>query len=322
MTSPGRLSGPLTSFVGRASAVELVTRLLVDHRLVSVVGPGGCGKTRLAVEVSQRTRLVPAQSVFFVDLSGLADPGLVPGTVLRALRLRVPGANPLDTLTSYLSKRQLLMLLDNCEHLLGACAELVTALARDCPGVRVLATSRERLGTPGEAVVDLDGLELPEPGAGGDESWLLRAEAGRLFIDRARLARAGFQLSGNDALVVAAICQRLDGIPLTLEMAAARVRLMSVGAIAEGLSDRLRLISTGSGRGGPPRQRSLLASIEWSCALLTESERVLLHRLSVFASGFTFRAAEGVCAGDEIERDDVFGLLASLVEKSLVQASP
>ncbi|HXW81591.1 MAG TPA: hypothetical protein VEJ84_18955, partial [Acidimicrobiales bacterium] len=323
MTSSGSLSSPPTSFIGRASAVELVTRLLVDNRLVTVVGPGGCGKTRLAIEVSRRTTLVPAESVFFVDLSGLGDPGLVPGTVLRALQLReVTGADPLDTLTGHLSKQQLVMLLDNCEHLLGACAELVTAVVRDCPGVWLLATSRERLGALGEAVVDLDGLELPEPGGGGDEAWLRRSEAGRLFIDRARLARAGFQLSGNDALVVATICERLDGIPLALEMAAARVRLMSVGAIAEGLSDRFRLLLTGSGRAGPPRQRSLLASIEWSCGLLTESERALLHRLSVFASGFTFRAAEGVCGGYEIERDDVFGLLASLVEKSLVQASP
>jgi predicted ATPase len=181
VTSPGSLSNPLTSFIGRALMVELATRSLVDHRLVSVVGPGGCGKTRLAIEVGQRTTLVPAESVFFVDLSGLADPGLVPGTVLRALQLReVPGANPLDTLTGHLSKRQLLILLDNCEHLLGACAELVTTVARDCPGVRLLATSRERLGASGEAVVDLDGLELPQPGGRGDEAWLARSESGRL----------------------------------------------------------------------------------------------------------------------------------------------
>ena len=318
----GSLPGQLTSFIGRRSTIELVGRRLAEHRLVSLVGPGGCGKTRLAIEVGQRTTSVPPGSVFFVDLSGLSDPGLVPGAVLRALGLReAPGKGPLETLTAQLSERDLLVLLDNCEHLIGACAALADALARECPGVRLLATSREQLGVTGEAVVDVGGLELPERAGCPDEQWLRRSEAGKLFIERARAARADFVADSDDALVVARICERLDGVPLALEMAAARVRLMSVQAIAEGLSDRFRLL-TGNGRSGPRRHRSLLASIEWSCGLLGQGERRLLHRLAVFASGFSVQATEAVCAGDEVERDDVFGLLASLVEKSLVHASP
>jgi predicted ATPase/DNA-binding CsgD family transcriptional regulator len=317
----GSLPGQLTSFIGRRSTMELVSRRLAEHRLVSLVGPGGCGKTRLAIEVGQRTKLVPPEGVFFVDLSGLSDPALVPSTVLRTLGLgEAPGQGPLESLVARLSERDVLVVLDNCEHLIDACAALAEALARECQGVRLLATSRQHLGAAGEAVVDVGGLELPEPGH-GDEEWLRRSDAGRLFIERARLARADFAAHGHDALVVAAICERLDGIPLALEMAAARVRIMSVGAIAEGLSDRFRLLSA-DGRAGPPRQRSLLASIEWSCGLLGEGERCLLARLSVFAGGFTLAAAQAVCAGEDVERDDVFDLLSSLVDKSVVQASP
>jgi non-specific serine/threonine protein kinase len=295
---------------------------LAEHQLVSLVGPGGCGKTRLAIEVGQRTKLVPQGSVFFVDLSGLSDPALVPGTVLNALGLgEAPGKGPLESLVARLSEREVLVLLDNCEHLIEACAALAAALVRECGGVRLLATSREHLGVAGEAVVEVGGLERPEPAGHGDEEWLRRSEAGSLFIERARMARADFVAHGDDALVVASICERLDGIPLALEMAAARVRLMSVQAIAEGLSARFCLL-TANERATPPRHRTMLASIEWSCGLLGQGERCLLHRLSVFASGFTFAAAEAVCAGDEVERDDVFGLLASLIDKSVVQASP
>jgi predicted ATPase/DNA-binding CsgD family transcriptional regulator len=320
--APGVLPGQLTRFIGRGSTIELVGSRLAEHRLVSLVGPGGCGKTRLAIEVGRRTTLVPPGSVFFVDLSGLSDPRLVPGTVLRALGLReARGKGPLESLIAQLLKRDLLVLLDNCEHLGDACAALVEALARECPGLRMLATSREHLGVTGEAVVDVGGLELLERAGYRDEEWLLRSEAGKLFVDRARMARADFVAHGDDAVVVAGICERLDGIPLALEMAAARVRLMSVQAIAEGLSDRFSVL-TANERARPRRQRSLLASIEWSCGLLGESERCLLYRLSVFASGFTFAAAKAVCAGDEVERDDVIGLLSSLVDKSVVQASP
>ena len=270
--APRGLPGQLTSFIGRRATIELVGRRLAEHRLVTLVGPGGCGKTRLAIEVAQRTKLVPPDRVFFVDLSGLSDPALAPGTVLRALGLgEAPGQGPLESLIARLSERDVLVLLDNCEHLIEPCAELAEELVRECQGVLLLATSRQRLGAAGEAVVDIGGLDLPEPGAADEES-LRRSEAGRLFIERARMARADFVAHGDDALVVAGICERLDGIPLALEMAAARVRLMSVGAIAEGLADRFRLL-TASGRATPSRQKTLLASIQWSCGLLSAGER-------------------------------------------------
>jgi predicted ATPase/DNA-binding CsgD family transcriptional regulator len=309
----------LTSFVGRASAIEMVRRRLKEERLVSLVGPGGCGKTRLAIEVA-RQAMGPQDCVVFVDFSGLSDPALVPGAVIRALGLReVPGQDPLETLLSQLSERALLLILDNCEHLIAACAAVAGTLARSCPGARLLATSRERLGVSGEAVVMVGGLELRAEADAHDDGGVVRSEAASLFIDRARLARADFVVDDPDALAV--ICQRLDGIPLALELAAARARLMSLGAIADGLSDRFHFLVT-SERFGPARHKTLLASIEWSCDLLGVDERSLLHRLSVFASGFTIAAAKALALATDIEPREVLGLLTSLVDKSLVQALP
>jgi predicted ATPase len=249
------LPAQLTSFIGRHSSIEAVSRRLADNRLVSLVGPGGCGKTRLAIEVARRTREARKGCVFFADLSGLSDPVLVPGAVTRAVGLNeVPGQDPLEALTARLSKRELLLLLDNCEHLVDACTALAHSLLGHCPGVQVLATSRERLGALGEAVVHVGGLELPERAGDGDASWAERSEAGRLFVDRARMARADFVVDDPDAL--ASICERLDGIPLALELAAARARLMSLGAIAEGLSDRFHLL-VASERVGPSRHKTL-----------------------------------------------------------------
>ncbi|HXW82111.1 MAG TPA: AAA family ATPase, partial [Acidimicrobiales bacterium] len=208
MKPPGSLPVQLTSFVGRAACVDLVGRLLAENRLVSLVGPGGCGKTRLAVEVGRRAAPVAPDRVFFVDLAGLSDPGLLPGTVLRALGLReVPGHKPMETLVSRLSGRQVLIILDNCEHLAAACSDMAAQLTEVCPGTTVLSTSRERLRAQGEVVVDIEGLELPEPRGGGDD-WLLQSEAGRLFVERACTGRADFALGAGDAAAVAGICQR------------------------------------------------------------------------------------------------------------------
>ncbi len=294
----------------------------MEHRLVTLVGPGGCGKTRLAIEVGDQALAASSGAVCLVDLSGLSVPGLVPDAVRSALGLADPPRKAeLGALAEQLPDHDLLLVLDNCEHLVDACADLATVLLRQCPKVRLLATSRQRLGVPGEVVVTVGGLELPDRRLAGDQGWLERSEAGRLFTERARVARADFSLDEQDSPAVAAICERLDGIPLALELAAARVSVMSVGAIAEALSDRFRLLA-GTGRTESPRHRTLLASIEWSCDLLSEEERALLGRLSVFASGFTLAAAEAVCSGGEVEHRAVFGLLTSLVEKSLVQALP
>jgi len=320
MKVPGNLPGQLTSFVGREATIATVRDRLQADRLVSLVGPGGCGKTRLAIEIGRDVADRRTDGVFFVDLSGISDPGLVPGAVVGTLGLQAaPGRDPVGVLVSRLSERDVLVILDNCEHLVDACASLADAMVRGCPRIWVLATSRERLGVAGEAIVPVGGLDLPDHDQRGGEDWLESSEAGRLFIDRATRARPSFIMPNSDVPAVAEICERLDGIPLALELAAARARLMSVHAIAAGLSDRFHLL-VGNGRAVPSRQKTLLASIEWSCALLSEDERALLARLSVFASGFGVAAAEAVCAGGEIERDQVLGLLTSLVDKSLVQA--
>jgi len=322
LPAPSGLPSELTSFVGREADLALVSSRLAEYRLVTLVGPGGCGKTRLGVEVGRQALTARPGGVCFVDLSGLSDPDLVPSAVLSALGLRgAPGRGPVEVLVSQLGDREVLVLLDNCEHVVGACAALADAVVRGCPRARLLATSRERLGVPGEAVVAVGGLELPVEARDGDAGWLERSEAGRLFIDRARMARADFTVDGTGALAIARVCERLDGIPLALELAAARVAIMSVGAIAEALSDRFRLL-VARDRTSPPRHKTLLGSIEWSCGLLGGDERLLFHRLSVFASGFTLAAAEAVCAGGEIEREEVLELLTSLVDKSLVQALP
>jgi predicted ATPase/DNA-binding CsgD family transcriptional regulator len=322
VTPSGSLPSYMTNFIGRCSIVDNVVHRIAENRLVSLVGPGGCGKTRLAVEVARKTVCGRTEAVCFVDLSGLSNPGPVPDTVRKAVGLpEVPGQAALETLSDRLADEELLLLLDNCEHLIDACATLTEALLRCCQGVRVLATSRECLNLTGEVVVGVDGLELPEPTTAGEDGWLERSESGRLFIERAGNARADFALEGDDSFAAAAICERLDGIPLALELAAARVRVMSVRAIADGLSDRFRFLSS-TGRARPARHQTLLASIEWSSKLLGDDERALLFQLSVFASGFTLAAAEAICASSAVEPEAVFELLASLVEKSLVQALP
>ena len=309
----------LTGFIGREATLRLLRRTVSKHRLVSLVGPGGCGKTRLAIEWALQRAPQSDCPVFFIDFSGLSDPVLVPDAVLRALNLQeIPGQSPVDVLVAHLSKRGAVLILDNCEHVLGTCAPLAEVLAGRTKA-KVLATSRERLEVEGEAMVLVGGLELPQ--SNGEEDWLERSEAGRLFIERARNARADFCFDEREAVAIAGICQRLDGIPLAIELAAARVALMSVGAISDGLSGSLRLLS-GRQRLGPPRHKTLRASIEWSVGLLTSEEKSLLYRLSVFASGFTLEAAEAVSDGSRAGQSTVLDLLTYLVAKSLVQPVP
>jgi predicted ATPase/DNA-binding CsgD family transcriptional regulator len=314
------LPGQLTSFVGREPTIARVVRRLQVDRLVTLVGPGGCGKTRLSVEVGRRVVDLRHDGVFFVDLSGLSDPRLVANSVLQVLGLRAaPGRDPIEILLARLPKRELLLILDNCEHLLDACASLANALTRGCPKLWTLATSRESFGIAGEVLVRIEGLELPDLAQPPGVDWLMRSEASMLFMDRADRACPGFVVDEDGAETVARICGHLDGIPLALELAAARTKLMSVEAIAEGLSDPFGLL-VGSGRTGPPRHKSLRASIEWSCGLLMKEERAILWRLSVFASGFSRAAAEAVSIGVESEPENFLGLLSSLVDKCLVQA--
>jgi predicted ATPase/DNA-binding CsgD family transcriptional regulator len=297
----------LTSFIGRAAEMAKVRVLLAQHRLVTLTGAGGVGKTRLALQVAASVLTEFPAGVWLVDLAPLADAALVPVVVARALGLPDDaGRSPLETVTGFIGSRGALLVLDNCEHLLDACAVLAEDMRRACPGLVILATSREPLGAEGEATWRVPSL----PHAG---------EAVELFADRARRAVPDFAVNPDNESAVAEICRRLDGIPLAIELAAARLRVVSPGEIAAGLYDRFRLL-TGGSRTAVRRQQTLRASVDWSHALLTEAERVLFRRLAAFADGFELQAAEAVGAGDGLERHQVLDHLALLVDKSLVAA--
>ena len=256
---------------------------------MTLTGAGGVGKTRLAVEIAARIAAEFRDGVWYVDLAPITDPGVVPVTVARALGLPdQPGRSTMDTLLRFVRDRQMLVVLDNCEHLLDASAELVVALLGAAPGLTVLATSREPIGVAGEVSWRVPSLSLAD-------------EAIELFADRARHARPDFAVTDDNAAAVAEICRRLDGMPLAIELAAARVRALSLAEILDGLHDRFRLL-TGGARTAVRRQQTLRASVDWSHALLTEPERVLFRRLAVFLGGFDLDAAQAVAGGGDVER--------------------
>jgi predicted ATPase/class 3 adenylate cyclase/DNA-binding CsgD family transcriptional regulator len=297
----------LTSFVGREAEVDEVRQLLAGNRLVTLTGAGGAGKTRLAVEIAARIASEFDDGVWYVDLAPITHPVAVPVTVARALGLPdQPGRSTMDTLLRFGRDRQLLILLDNCEHLLDASAELSVALLAGAPGLTVLATSREPIGIAGEATWRVPSLSVADA-------------AIELFADRARLAQTGFTISSDNAATVAEICGRLDGMPLAIELAAARVRALSLAEILEGLHDRFRLL-TGGARTAVRRQQTLRASVDWSHALLSEQEQVLFRRLAVFLAGFDLDAAHAVAGAEDVERYQVLDQLTLLVDKSLVVA--
>jgi predicted ATPase/class 3 adenylate cyclase len=319
-TFPHNLPLQLTSFVGRDHELAEVRRLLQTTRLVTLTGTGGCGKTRLALQAA--ADLLPAYpaGVWLVDLAPLADPALVPATVATAVGVREAAGQPLlATLVGALHPRHLLLLLDNCEHLVEACAQLVDAVLRGCPRVQVLATSREALGIAGETPWRVPSLPQPPPDAVVPPERLVRYDAVRLFLDRAVAARPGFAVTNQNAPAVAQVCWRLDGIPLAIELAAARVRALGAEQLAGRLDDRFRLL-TGGSRTALPRQQTLQATVAWSHDLLTEAERRFFARLAVFAGGWTLEAAEEVCAGEGVEGAEVLDLLTRLLDKSLVVA--
>jgi predicted ATPase/class 3 adenylate cyclase/DNA-binding CsgD family transcriptional regulator len=297
----------LTSFVGRDSEIARVRQLLADHRLVTLTGAGGVGKTRLAAHIASELAGGFADGVWCVDLAPITDPDVVPVTVARALGLGdQPGRSTMDTLNRFVADRQMLVVLDNCEHLLDASAELVVALLGAAAGLTLLATSREPIGVGGEVSWRVPSLSLAD-------------EAVELFGDRARHARPDFALTESNAVAVGEICRRLDGVPLAIELAAARVRALSVVEILEGLHDRFRLLTRGA-RTALRRHQTLRASVDWSHALLTEPERILFRRLAVFLGGFDLDAAQAVAGGGEPQRYQVLDQLTLLVDKSLVVA--
>ena len=315
---PTNLPARLTTFVGREDDIAALERLCAGARLVTLVGAGGVGKTRLALEVASRLLEEHRDGVFVVELAPLSDAGGLHQHVLAALGVEEHDRHSAaQTLSAYLADRRVLLLIDNCEHLVDACAVLVEDLLTTGPGVRILATSREVLRVPVETAWRVPSLSTPPPDAGVDE--LAHFEAARLFLDRAATLCPGLELSAADAGHVARICARLEGIPLAIELAAARTRLLSMGEIAERLDDRFELLSTGP-RTSPDRHRTLRAAVDWSYDSLTEPERRLFERLSVFSGGFTLEAAKAVCPTADLAPSTVLEALAGLCDKSMVLA--
>lgn len=366
--SSHNLPAPLTSFVGREQELAQLKERLPATRLLTLTGPGGVGKTRLALQAAVEVVEAYLDGAWLVELGALTDPALVPQSVALALRVRETESQPLvEILKESLRPKSLLLVLDNCEHLVGACAELAEALLRGCPGLRILATSREALGVGGETPWTVAPLSLPNSGVQEENGvaaasraigtpehlntrtpeHLTQFEAIRLFVERASTAAPAFTLTRRNAAAVAQVCQRLDGIPLAIELAAARVKVLTIEQIATRLDEVFRLL-TGGSRTALPRHQTLRAAMDWSYDLLTEKERTLLRRLSVFAGGFTLEAAEAVCSdfgfrisdfgfkGDDetpaddascpqirnpisdIRNEEVLDLLTRLIEKSLV----
>jgi predicted ATPase/DNA-binding winged helix-turn-helix (wHTH) protein len=307
-----------SSFIGREKEMADLRQRLAARRLVTIVGTGGVGKTRIAIRLA--AEFAAADSVLLLELAPMTEPGLVSETLCRKLGVSlVAHRAPIDAAVSVLRGRELLLVLDNAEHLLAATADLANAILRRCPRVRILVTSQEALGVPGEATYWLGPLSVLPPGDTLSANDAMRSEAVRLFADRAADALGTYTLSDEDAPYVATISRRLDGIPLAMELAAARLRTLNPREIAGRLEDVFRLLNVGS-RSGLARHQTLYATIEWSFSLLSPAEQTVLRRLSIFANGCTLDAAIAVCAFGAIEPDDVFDLLTALVGKSLVLA--
>ncbi|MGY4770257.1 ATP-binding protein [Kribbella sp. CWNU-51] len=311
----GRLPAELTSFVGRRRELADTRRLLSSSRLLTLTGPGGVGKTRLALRMAAEVRRTFADGVWFVELAAVYEADLLAYTLAEALELSQISANPTDDLAEYLEDRHLLLVLDNCEQVADACAVLVGKLLAAAPRLQIIATSRHLLGVEGEQVLSVPPLSTPpaEAPAADAEQY----EATVLFTDRVRAVLPGFAIDDTNRAQVIELCRQLDGVPLALELAAVWMRTLSLQQILDRLEDRFRLLAGGK-QTAPPRHQALEAAIDWSYDLCTEAERTLWARLSVFSGGFDLEGAEEVCSGGGIERDDVLGLIAGLLNKSII----
>ena len=326
--SKNNLPLQLTSFVGREDELRDVKKRLLDTRLLTLTGVGGSGKTRLSLQAAAESAEDFRDGVWLVELAAVSDPDKLPAWVAESLRINKgqsgvgaastpSGAVPvIEQIADYLRKRQALLILDNCEHLIAASADFATYLLRSCPDIKILATSREGLGISGETLWQVPSLEMPnrydveELGGSG-------ADALRLFQDRAAAVNPNFEINSETYPYVLKICRRLDGMPLAIELAAARAKSLDVARIADRLDDRFRLL-TGGSRTALPRQQTLAAAVEWSYELLDEAERVFFNRLAAFRGGFTLEAAESVCSGGIVDEFDIVDHLSSLVDKSMV----
>jgi predicted ATPase/class 3 adenylate cyclase len=317
-STPNNLPTQTTTFIGRHHELARAAELLKTTRLLTLTGPGGSGKTRLALHLAADILDRYPDGVWLVELAPVTDPVGVAPTVAAAVHIgERPGRPVVETISAGLRHRQLLLLLDNCEHLIAACADLAADLLRSCPQLTIVATSREGLNVPGETLMPVPSLGVPQSETLPPLDELREYEAVSLFVDRCTSYQPAFTLTKENAADIVRICRRLDGVPLALELAAARVRVLSVAQVARRLDDRFRLL-TGGSRTVLARQQTLRALIDWSYDLLTDSERLLLRRLSIFVGGWTLEAAEAICGGESIEQEAVLDLLAHLVDKSLV----
>ncbi|MCA1841710.1 MAG: LuxR C-terminal-related transcriptional regulator, partial [Actinobacteria bacterium] len=315
---PNNLPTEPSSFVGREDELVQLAGALASTRALTLTGAGGCGKTRLAMQAAADVLERFPGGAWWVALAPIADPELIGDALAAAIGVRpLPGQTSTEAAIFHLSSKQALIVLDNCEHMLDACADLTNALLQGCPELTVLTTSREPLGLPGETSWRVPSLSLPRDDVREAVGSLAQSDAVRLFVERACQVRPNFNVTNENAPAVAQICHDLDGIPLAIELAAARVRMLSVEQIEQGLADRFRLL-TGGARTAVPRQQTLRASVDWSHELLEEPERKLLRRLGVFAGSFSLDACEEVCSGEDLDRYSVLDLLTSLVDKSLV----
>jgi predicted ATPase/DNA-binding NarL/FixJ family response regulator len=320
-SSVGRLRGELSGFVGRRSELAAIRVALGDARLVTLCGPGGIGKTRLAVRAAWQARRAFGDGVWLVELAGLRDPALVAAEVARAVGLLDQSAGwAVATLLEHLADWQALLVLDNCEHLLDACAVLAAAVLRACPGVRILATSRQVLGVTGEATFAVPPMAVPDSSGRRPPEGLLQFEAVRLFAERGAAVLPGFGIDAANSQAVAELCVRLEGIPLAIELAAVRLRALSPEQILARLGGRFGLLSAGDPAN--PRHRTLQATLDWSYELLPPPEQAIWQRASVFAGSFDLDAAEAVCAGDGVAAGAVMDLVDQLVAKSILRRGP
>src|SRR5580700_788975 len=317
--TPGMLPPQTSGFVGRVAELGRARDLLRESRLVTVTGTGGVGKTRLAVRVASEAAAGFRDGVRLIELSGVRDPGLLMYTVAAGLTLaelsnaEADQGSQLDTLLGFIRDRELLLILDTCEHLIDACAALADTVLRAAPGVVILATSRQPLDASGEAVLQLFPLPVPDP----SEESAGKADVIELFAQRAAAAVPDFTVTPENLADVITVCRRLDGIPLAIELATVRLRALPLRQMAERIDDRLRLL-TGGRRSGTPRHQTLRDAIDWSYSLCTPTEQRLWERLSVFAGGFDIVAAEAVCAGGELATEEILPTLISLVDKNVL----
>src|SRR5262252_537118 len=319
---PTNLPLQVNPFIGREREMTAVRGLLVTTRLLTLTGAGGSGKTRLALQVASDLRQEFADGVWWVELASLSDPLLVPQVVASVVGVSERAGQPLTAaLSDALRPKHLLIVLDNTEHVLAACVKLIETLLRTCAHVRVLVTSREALAITGETTWPVLPLRVPDTNDPPPVDGLLAYEAVQLFVERARAVLPSFTLTPENASAVVQVCRRLDGMPLAIELAAARTRALSVEQIVARLDDAYRLL-TGGSRSALPRQQTLRAAMDWSYDLLSARERSVFRRLSVFAGSFSLEAAEAVCADVPADANDVLDVLASLIDKSLVLMEP